>query len=192
MKKRFVVLLLVTITVAGILYFVGRKPPAPPLRAVNPRIAAPSHPVAIGGPLTGVDLVLVEKRARRLSLFRRGVLLKTYRVALGKTPVGKKTTEGDGKTPEGCYVIDRRNANSRYHRALHISYPNADDLRQAMMRCVSPGRDVMIHGLPNKFANVGALHVTRDWTLGCIALTNDEIDEVWRAVPNGTAVKIVP
>lgn len=106
--------------------------------------------------------------------------------------MGRKSCEGDRKTPEGVYVIDRRKPNSRYHRALHISYPNAEDRRRAEQRGVSPGGDIMIHGLPNGMGAIGSLHLKRDWTLGCIAMTNQEIDELWQAVPNGTLVEIVP
>lgn len=138
------------------------------------------------------DRVLIEKGKRRLTLLHRGSPLKMYAVALGNTPVGKKTQEGDGRTPEGVYSIDRRNRNSSYHRSLHISYPNAADTAQARARGVSPGGEIMIHGLPNGMGSIGKLHTLRDWTLGCIAVTNQDIVEIWRAVPNGTVVEIVP
>lgn len=139
-----------------------------------------------------VDRVLIEKSAHRLTLFQNGAPLKKYRVALGKKPVGKKTTEGDCKTPEGLYTIDRRKPNSTFHRALHVSYPNEDDKRQAAARGVSPGGDIMIHGLMNGMGWIGKLHLTLDWTAGCIAMTNQETDELWRTVPDGTAVEIRP
>ncbi len=140
---------------------------------------------------TVADKVLIEKKARRLTLFKNGRSLKAYRVALGPNPEGKKVEEGDKRTPEGTYVIDRRKERSSYHRALHISYPNPDDIAQAKARGVSPGGDIMVHGLPNGLGFFGKLHVKRDWTLGCIAVTNSEIDEIWRVVPDGTTVEIV-
>jgi murein L,D-transpeptidase YafK len=141
---------------------------------------------------TRADLVLIEKKDRRLSLLSRGRVLRSYRVSLGPNPVGHKQQEGDGRTPEGRYVIDYRKPDSRYHRALHVSYPNAADRAAARRRNVSPGGMIMIHGLPNGYASLGSAHLARDWTLGCIALTNEEIEEVWRVTPNGTTVEIRP
>jgi murein L,D-transpeptidase YafK len=139
-----------------------------------------------------VDLITVDKSDRLLTLFSRGTPVKTYRVALGSSPVGPKQEEGDGRTPEGRYTIDSRKADSAYHRALHISYPNAADREAARRRGVSPGGDIMLHGLPNGMAAVGSLHVLHDWTKGCIAVTDEEIEEIWRVVPNGTAIDIKP
>lgn len=139
---------------------------------------------------TQADRVVVEKGARTLSLYRGGTLLKAYKIALGKNPVGAKQREGDGRTPEGSYVIDFRKADSKFHRALHISYPNDEDRRRARERGVNPGGAIMIHGLPNGMGAIGASHRVRDWTDGCIAVTNEEIEEIWRVVPNGTAIVI--
>jgi murein L,D-transpeptidase YafK len=138
------------------------------------------------------DRILVEKSARKLTLFKRDKILKTYRIALGRNPVGAKTQKDDGRTPEGKYIIDSRNARSRFHLSLHISYPNARDRAAAAARGVDPGGDIMIHGLTNGLGWLGALHRLRDWTNGCIAVTNSEIEEIWRLVPNGTTVGIVP
>lgn len=134
------------------------------------------------------DRVLIEKSKRRLTLLNKNTPLKTYEVSLGKEPEGKKIEEGDGRTPEGIYSIDRRKPNSKYHRALHVSYPSAGDITQAKARGVSPGGDIMIHGLPNGIGFIGKLHTKRDWTLGCIAVTNPEIEEIWRVVPDGATV----
>lgn len=136
------------------------------------------------------DQVVVDKSERRLSLYANGRVLKTYRVALGPDPMGHKQREGDGRTPEGNYVIDYRNPQSRFYRSLHISYPSAADRRAARRRGVSPGGDIMIHGLPNGLAAVGSAHTRNDWTAGCIAVTNDEIDEIWRAAQDGTPIVI--
>jgi murein L,D-transpeptidase YafK len=137
------------------------------------------------------DKILIEKSKRRLTLLNKDKAIKAYVVSLGKEPMGKKTEEGDGRTPEGIYTIDRRKLKSSYHRALHVSYPNTEDTAQAKARGVSPGGDIMIHGLPNSIGFIGKLHTKRDWTLGCIAVTNPEIEEIWRVVPDGTTVEIV-
>lgn len=138
------------------------------------------------------DKVLIEKKARRLTLLSNGEVLKTYHIALGANPKGPKVCQGDGRTPEGIYRIDCRNPNSRHHLALHISYPNAADRNRARRRGVPPGRDIMIHGIRNELGWLGGLHRFIDWTDGCIAVTNSEIKEIWRAVPDGTEVEIRP
>ena len=138
------------------------------------------------------DSVVLDKSSRQLTLYYRGQLVRTYGVALGKNPVGDKITRGDGRTPEGLYHIESRNPQSKYHLSLRISYPDAAHRALAAKRGVSPGGDVMIHGLPSAFAMIGALHRQQDWTLGCIAVTNDEIEEIWRAVPDGAPILIRP
>jgi murein L,D-transpeptidase YafK len=138
------------------------------------------------------DSVVILKKDHLLELFRKGKLMRTYKVALGQGGLAPKTREGDARTPEGNYVIDARNAASAYHKALHISYPNADDRRRAAKLGVSPGGAVMIHGLPNGKGWVGPAHRMYDWTLGCVAVTDDEIDEIWKRVPVGTRVAIRP
>jgi murein L,D-transpeptidase YafK len=138
------------------------------------------------------EQILIEKSAHRLTLIRAGKSLRVYRISLGKSPIGRKEREGDGKTPEGQYVIDRKIIHSSFHRALHISYPNAADRTRAAVPGVSPGGDIMIHGLKNGLGWLGPLHRFSDWTQGCIAVTNAEIEETWDMVPEGTLVKIVP
>ena len=138
------------------------------------------------------DSVVILKKDHLLELFAKGKLIRTYKVALGQGGFAPKTREGDARTPEGTYVIDSRNAASAYHKALHISYPNADDRRRAAKLGVSPGGAVMIHGLPNGRGWVGAAHRMYDWTLGCVAVTDDEIDEIWKLVPVGTPVEVRP
>jgi murein L,D-transpeptidase YafK len=141
---------------------------------------------------TVADRMVIEKTAHRLSLYIGGRLLKTYKVALGPNAKGPKEREGDGRTPEGTYVIDSRKRDSSFHRALHISYPNNEDRRRARRLGVAPGGAIMIHGLPNGMGAIGKAHLIRDWTQGCIAVTNEEIEEIWRVVPNGTRVEIKP
>ena len=148
-----------------------------------------SHPLAVEAK---ADRIVVEKAARTLTLFRGATPLKVYRVALGSAPVGPKREEGDHRTPEGSYRIDRRKADSDFHLALHISYPNEDDAAQATARGVSAGSDIMIHGLQNGSGWIGALHRRKDWTDGCVAVTDQEIEEIWGAVPDGTAIEIRP
>jgi murein L,D-transpeptidase YafK len=138
------------------------------------------------------DRVRVEKSARRLTLLRGGTPLKTYRVALGRAPVGPKEQEGDQRTPEGLYLIDFRKEDSDFHRALHLSYPDDRDVARAAANGVSPGGDIMIHGIRNGLGWIGAFHRRTDWTAGCIAMTDFEIEEIWRAVPDGTAIEIRP
>jgi tetratricopeptide (TPR) repeat protein len=138
------------------------------------------------------DRILIEKNERRLTLISKGKLLKTYQIALGGNPNGPKERQGDNKTPEGTYVIDARNKNSRYHRSLHISYPNEKDRKRAKERGVSPGGDIMIHGIKNGLSWVGDLHTEVDWTKGCIAVTDEEIEEIDKLAPNGTTVEIRP
>ena len=138
------------------------------------------------------DKVLVEKKERRLTLLSKGEVIKTYRIALGGNPVGPKEKQGDNKTPEGTYIIESRNSNSDYHLSLHISYPNEKDKRRAKELGVSPGGDIMIHGYKNGFSWVGSYQPEVDWTNGCIAVTDGEMEEIYRLVPNGTPIEIRP
>ena len=138
------------------------------------------------------DKVLIEKKARRLSLLSNSEVIKTYRIALGGNPIGPKERQGDNKTPEGTYIIDSRNRDSAYHLSLHLSYPNEKDKLRAKKLGVSPGGDIMIHGIKNGLAWIGAFHAEVDWTEGCIAVTDQEIEEIDRLVPNGTIVEIRP
>jgi murein L,D-transpeptidase YafK len=147
------------------------------------------HPLPAG---TTIDRIVVEKSAKRLSIFRDGKEIKSYRVALGRNPVGAKQEEGDMKTPEGIYKIDSRNAQSSFHLALHISYPSDEDNQRAAARGVSAGSDIMIHGIQNGRGWIGAFHRWKDWTAGCIALTDEEIEELWRVTPDGTTIEILP
>ena len=136
------------------------------------------------------DKVLVLKSERKLLLMKGNELLKTYTVSLGGNPVGLKIREGDHKTPEGNYVLDRHNSHSQYHKSIHISYPNADDVARARKLGVPTGGDLFIHGLPNDYE--GPTQQLGDWTEGCIAVTNAEIDEIWRVVADGTPIEIKP
>jgi murein L,D-transpeptidase YafK len=143
-------------------------------------------------PTEKVDRILILKSQRKLQLLSRSKILKEYKVALGSSPIGPKQREGDGRTPEGLYSIDYRKKDSQFHRALHISYPNKLDRERAAKAKVNPGGMIMIHGIMNGYGWVGSAHRARDWTLGCIAVTNQEIEEIWNLVPDGTTVEIRP
>lgn len=138
------------------------------------------------------DRVVIRKSARVLELHRGDAVLRTYPVSLGSHPQGAKRVQGDGRTPEGDYVIDYTNAGSGFHRALHVSYPTAAQRADARARGVDPGGLVMIHGIRNGLGWLGRLHRLIDWTDGCVAVTDAEIEQIWRAVPVGTPVRIEP
>ncbi len=138
------------------------------------------------------DSIVVEKEKHTLTLYQLGVPVRTFQVALGKEPKGDKIRIGDGRTPEGLFHIDSRNAASKYHMSLHISYPDVPHQRRAHALGFAPGGDIMIHGLPPAYADLGAAHREFDWTEGCIAVTDAEIEEIWRMVPNGAPIQIKP
>ncbi len=138
------------------------------------------------------NLVVVEKAARRLTLFDGRRPIKTYKIALGKSPIGAKYKQGDRRTPEGFYTIDSRDPESRFHRSLHISYPNEKDIEIAGLLRVPAGSGILIHGVTKDYEWMGRYHASLNWTNGCIAVTNEEIEEIWELVPDGTEVQIKP
>ena len=178
-------LLLSLAAVAGFLVLSGAHagttigPPSPP--ADWEKLATPK-----------ADRIVVYKAARRLELRRGNTVMRTYHIALGRNPVGPKIEEGDGRTPEGTYFIDRRNIESEYHLSLHISYPEDFDIKRAAEHHASPGGAIMIHGEPNVLNAEGKKRLFKDWTAGCIALSNTDVDEVWRLVDDGITVDIYP
>lgn len=137
-----------------------------------------------------VERVLVEKSSRRLLLYGGGAILAEYPIALGGRPVGPKRRLGDGRTPEGNYVIDGRNDRSPYHLALHVSYPDADDIARADAAGVDPGGDICVHGLPAGFERLDPAAFTTDWTEGCIAVSDRAIEAIWSRVADGTPIDI--
>ena len=143
-------------------------------------------------PGAAVDRVVVYKHERRLVLLSRGKELRSYRGALGGEPIGPKTRQGDHRTPEGSYVLDSRNANSHFYKAFHVSYPNLTDIAAARKLGISPGGDIMLHGLPKEYSFVEKAQALHDWTDGCIAVSNEEMDEIWRLVRVGTPIDIKP
>jgi murein L,D-transpeptidase YafK len=139
-----------------------------------------------------IDKIEVYKSKRRMHVFSDGVLLKTYTISLGRNPIGHKELEGDCKTPEGIYTINARNPHSGYHKNLGISYPNADDLENARKLGKPAGGAIKIHGLRNGSGMISKLHRWKDWTAGCIAVTNSEIDELYKAVEPNAEIRIFP
>lgn len=149
------------------------------------------HPAPPLAPLTEqIDHILIEKSARHLTVFRDGKAVRTYEIALGFSPDGDKVRQGDGKTPEGTFTINRRNPQSSYHLSLGIDYPQADDRNRAAADGVDPGGDIFIHGQPNGLGKLAT--ISSDWTAGCIAVSDFEIEELWRVARTGTTVEIRP
>jgi murein L,D-transpeptidase YafK len=138
------------------------------------------------------DLLVVNKGERQLLAYSHGQLLRSYRVSLGRKPVGAKVREGDKRTPEGNYVIDSHNPHSSFHRALHVSYPSAADVARGKTGGYSAGGEIMVHGIHNGFGWLGKAQRLVDWTVGCIAVTDPEIEELYRIVPDGTRIEIRP
>jgi murein L,D-transpeptidase YafK len=157
-----------------------------------PSLLLTSSGVALSSEAKRADRIVVMKSKRTMTLESDGHVVKTYKVALGGQPIGAKDRQGDHKTPEGEYFVDAKNANSQFFMALHLSYPTATDRARARKLGVSPGGDVEIHGLGKKYGWIGARHRLSDWTDGCIAVTNEEIEEIFGMVRVGTRVEIEP
>ncbi|MGE0714567.1 MAG: murein L,D-transpeptidase family protein [Alphaproteobacteria bacterium] len=164
--------------------------PPPPLPRFRRASLTPGDEMVPAADL--VDRIVVHKMDRRLELMKDGKAVRTYRVDLGWQTLGHKQNEGDGRTPEGIYTIETRNARSGYHRALKISYPSPDDRARANARGLSPGGLIMIHGQPNDPRSYDRAQKKRDWTEGCIAVRNEEIEEIWSMVADGTTIEILP
>ncbi|TWJ16552.1 L,D-transpeptidase-like protein [Geobacter argillaceus] len=139
-----------------------------------------------------VERVVVYKSQKLMQLLSGNEVIRSFQVALGRNPLGHKQKAGDCRTPEGTYVIDRHNKDSRFYKSLHISYPNSQDLSAAKNNGHSPGSDIMIHGLPKGFEDLSDFHFRRNWTKGCIAVNNAEMDEIWQLVADGTPITINP
>ena len=155
---------------------------AVPIPAAGVRIPRPA----------GADSIVVYKRERTMILYNRGVPVKSYFIALGSQPVGDKQRKGDQRTPEGLFYINAHNPASKFHLALRISYPSDAHRARAAQLGVDPGGDIMIHGLPKDYSEAGKAQSQNDWTNGCVAVSNQEIEEIWHAVPDGTPVQIKP
>ena len=138
------------------------------------------------------DRVLVEKSKSRLYLMREGEAFASFRVAFGSNPKGHKQAQGDGRTPEGRYILDYKNAGSAFYKSIHISYPDVKDRKEALKQGVDPGGDIMIHGQKNGYGRLSFLVQRFNWTNGCIALSDRDMDLVWNAVKPGTPIEIKP
>ncbi|WKJ90346.1 L,D-transpeptidase family protein [Methylomonas montana] len=138
------------------------------------------------------DLITISKSEKVLYLQKQGRVFAAYPVAFGRNPIGHKEKQGDNRTPEGAYTIDARNENSSYFKALHISYPNSKDIDQARVKGVSAGGDIMIHGQKNGFGWASFLVQHFNWTRGCVALSNDNMEKVWQSVNVGAKIEIKP
>jgi murein L,D-transpeptidase YafK len=138
------------------------------------------------------DTILVVKHERKLYLLHDSAPLRSFRIALGLSPTGAKEREWDFRTPEGSYIIDFRQEHSRYFKALHISYPSSVDRKRSSAQHLSPGRDIFIHGEPNQPSKPDSYYKTRDWTNGCIALSDEDLQDVWNLTAGRTRVEIVP
>jgi len=141
---------------------------------------------------TVIDKIVVLKSERKLKVYSKGKLIKTYRISLGLNPVGAKRVEGDMKTPEGIYYINGKNPKSSYYKNLGISYPNNADRKRAKALGKSTGGDIKIHGFKTGSEGPGRLHLLKDWTHGCIALMNEEVDELYDHTAVGTPIEIKP
>jgi len=138
------------------------------------------------------DLVVVEKSKNLLSLYKANRLLASYHAVFGGHPVGPKEMNGDGKTPEGRYILDSKKSNSAFHKAFHVSYPNSKDVERAKKLGVDPGGDIMVHGQKNGLGWASFISQRFNWSRGCIALSNEDIDAMWEAVDGGTPIEIRP
>jgi murein L,D-transpeptidase YafK len=160
--------------------------------AIIALLAAGFPPSSAEASVPKADRVLVLKKERTMFLMKGEAAFRVYRVALGPNAKGHKERQGDGRTPEGTYLLDSRNPNSNFYRAIHISYPNEADRENARQIGAPPGGNIFIHGLPNGMGDLGADHALWDWTDGCIGVTNEQMDEIWQAVDNGTPIEIRP
>jgi hypothetical protein len=175
------------------------EPPAAPPAAVMPTVAM-AMPVpgaepagsAWAGTIPIADRIVVRKSERRLYLMRRGEVLRSYRVALGLQPAGPKERAGDFRTPEGRYLLTRRNARSDYFLSIQVSYPNDEDVRRARHQHVDPGGSIMLHGLPNNLRHPPEYYAAADWTDGCIAMSDSDMVELWMMTQDNTPIEIQP
>lgn len=142
--------------------------------------------------IPSVECVVIYKSQNIMQLLAGSEVVRSYQVAIGRNPLGHKQKADDCRTPEGAYIIDRHNKDSRFHKSLHISYPNKSDLAAAKKNGKYPGSNIMIHGLPKGFEDLGDVHFKRNWTKGCVAVNNQEMDEIWKLVPDGTPIFIKP
>ncbi len=178
LKILLFIILLVIIIITGIFIYKNKYPSK-----------TRSHINFLPAGTTG-DSIVVFKEQHRMVVYYRSKELKSYSISLGKNPVGQKQMEGDKKTPEGLYKISGRNPNSKFHLSLRISYPDKKDIENAKLNGYEPGGDIMIHGLPNNMSLLEDYYLNTDWTDGCIAVANEEIEELWNVIPDNTPIFI--
>jgi len=172
MKNRLLIILVLIITTIGLFIFLHSNNP------IDKSIK--------------IDKIVIEKSKRKLQVYSNDKLIKTYKISLGQNPTGDKEFEGDKKTPEGEYVINDKNPNSGYYKNLGISYPNKQDIENAKKIGKDPGGQIKIHGIKNGLGWIGKIHLLMDWTAGCIALTNEDIDELYNVIKVETPIVIKP
>lgn len=170
----------------------GVKKPVETVKRSSPRVIKIKEVAPPKPPLTTADEVVVVKSTRKMYLLKQGQIFQEYRISLGERPIGHKGAEGDKKTPEGRYIIDYRNPESNFHLSLHINYPSHTDRQSAANNGVNPGGQIFIHGIPNSRSYNPNEFKGRDWTDGCIAMSNQEIAEFWVLVKDGTPIEIKP
>lgn len=200
-QRRFLPLFLVCVILAlgGVIaWYVTKKPSAEAFASASelqralPLPREVEYPQGALPPVLPFDKLELKKGDRRLLAYNKGKVVRVYAVALGAAPVGHKEREGDNKTPEGLYAIDGKNPDSAYYKNMGVSYPNAQDKARAKQLGASPGGDIKIHGLAPHFADVGIAHRMTDWTFGCIAVANEEMEELFQRVAVGTPIEIFP
>jgi len=174
-RSRRIVLWLLVFVVAAALIVWGMRPRIFPIKAT-----------------TIADRITVEKGNHRLVLYRDGAILRSYSVSLGRGGIGPKERAGDNKVPEGKYLIVSRNPHSAFYRALRVGYPTPQQMAVARAAGIDPGGDIMIHGLPNQLKHDPSYYESRDWTDGCIAVTDQEMRDIWARVPDHTPIEIAP
>ncbi len=177
-----------TVLVSGLVSLTAGKPG--PLAAVDSAGESTVH--IEKKPIPKAQKVLIDKSERTLYLIRNGKAYRHYHIALGKNPEGPKIKAHDRRTPEGNYTLDYKNPKSRYYRAIHVSYPGPKDRARAKKLGVDPGGAIMIHGQPNWWGWLSVIRQRFDWTAGCIAVSNGDMDEIWQAVDPGTPIEIRP
>jgi len=177
------------LAVAAVLLFGGAGASAPARAEIATQ---PAGATSRSAPLPTADRIVVHKSGRKLELLRRGEVLRTYRIALGLQPTGHKERSGDFRTPEGKYLLTRRNPRSDYFLSIQINYPNDADVKYAKTNGWDPGGSIMIHGLPNVLKRDISYYQTRDWTDGCIAVSNSDMVEIWLLTQDNTPIEILP
>lgn len=198
MAKALFIIIIVLALLGGIYFYLNNKPVATDVVTTvedstqDDAYVSKKQKRKLGKRISPIDSIAIHKQEREMLVFNNGSLVKTYSVSLGPSPEGDKEYEGDGKTPEGLYFINGKNPNSIYHKNLGVSYPNAEDIAHATAIGKHTGGDIKIHGLPQGYEGFRRKYLAKDWTAGCIAVSNKEIDELYEAVKIGTPLLITP